>query len=361
MSGADRHGALDTAPPVRRRGRLALAGAVFGFAGLGAWLAWLGPSWLGLHGAAARLLGWLSMPLAFALGTALPPWLDRFRSPRPGRVVWTTEGIVEWDGDHVRTALSWDTATGRVESSGGVPVLAQVRDAEGRTITVARQGATPPWLVRRAASTVDLASLCAVLVDLPAGPTIAPDARDARRPTMGRLAWALPVLAFGGAVGLAGLLPGLRPFVPPFAALTLCMLFAVPALRPVHELLAWLEEERRFERAESVRVEGGEGSEALAQRADGGWVRLDVAKAAHPDAWLATRAHGELHVVLPHAGWVASPTRRSTGAVVPVEEVETAHERAVRRRHLAALVLELAVRGAAVVWWGAASFSPLAS
>ena len=237
----------------------------------------------------------------------------------------------------------------------------QITDVDGRAITIASEGATPRWLSRRKATAPDaaLAPLADVLVDLEPGPELAPDARDVRRPTMGpQVALVTLVLGLLGAptMWLAG---DMRHLVPAFAALVVCMLCAAPALRPVHELLELLAVGRRFDRSEEATIVHGEGTEALLRRRDGSLVRVDVAPARHPDALLATREGTVVHVVLPAAGWSPAASRVDLGPSVAAEDVETALDREARGELTRAARIELAARGAAVLWWGLASLSPI--
>lgn len=342
--------------------RLAIAGGLAGFPGLGVWVALL-PIVLfegALSPGAESALVALVAPLTLAISIALPPLLLRMRQPRPARVTWDAWGIVEHDGASVRTAIPWRDARARVAPAKRGRVL-QITDADGRAITVASIGAAPRWLSRRKATASDAAlePLARAVVDLEEGPEIAPDARDARRPTMGpQAALSTIVLGLLGAptMWLAG---DMRHLVPAFAALVLCMLCAAPALRPIHELLELLAVGRRFDRAEEATIEDGEGTEALLRRRDGSLVRVDVAAARHADALLATREGTVVHVQLPAAGWAPAASRVDLGPAVAAEDVETAHEREARAELTRAARIELAARGAAVLWWGLASLSPI--
>ncbi|MDQ3035706.1 MAG: hypothetical protein M3Y87_25090, partial [Myxococcota bacterium] len=204
-----------------------------------------------------------------------------------------------------------------------------------------------------------LEPLACALVDVAPGPPIEPDARDARRPTMGPQVTIVTLVIAALGIPTMLLAPDMRHLAPAFGALIVCMLCAAPALRPVHELLELLALARRFERSEEATIEEGEGTEALLRRRDGSLVRVDVASARHPDALLATREGTVLHVVLPEAGWVPATSRIDVGTAVSSDTVETAHDREVRRELSRAARFELAVRGAAVLWWALASLSPI--
>ncbi|UJR86289.1 hypothetical protein [Sandaracinus amylolyticus] len=353
-------GELSLGFPRGRLVRLGVLGALVGFPGLGLWVALLAPALLAhslSEGALTALLA-ITAPLTFAISMLLPPMLQRARDPRPARVTWDREGITEHDGPTVRTAIRWLDARARVDETKRGRVL-QITDREGRAITLATPDAAPRWLARRKACTPELDRLARVLVDVDAGPEIAPDARDARRPTMGPQV-ALLTIALG-VIGLPlmWLVQDLRRVVPAFAALLVCILCAAPALRPLHELLDLLALGRRFERSDESTIEEGEGREAIVKRKDATWLRLDLGAARHPDVWLATRIETVLHAVLPLAGWVPSPQRLGIGPAIAVTDVETAHEREVRRELVRAASIELAVRGTAIVWWGIASLRPL--
>jgi hypothetical protein len=351
-------GALELRLPRGRGLQLALAGLALGTPALGVPLALLALHLLGLTGPLADATLAALLLVAAALATAIPPWLLRLRAPRPARLVWDAERITELDGEHPRTALAWRDARARIETTKRGR-RAQITDPRGRAITVAEPGAAPRWLLRRAAIAADLGPLLARLVELPGGPPIEPDERDARRPTMTGLV-ALGTLASGVVLLPVTYVFVLPPLAPPLAALLVCILCAAPALRPFHEVLALLAEGRRLERAEPATVEDGERVELVARRADGTLVRIDLSHARAPDAFLATRHGAELRLVLPPAGWVPAPGRSSLGPPVAPEAVETVHERDVRHELLRGAVVELVLRGLAVVVWGALAFSPLA-
>jgi hypothetical protein len=346
--------------PRGRAARLAVFGAALGFPGLGAWLALLATGLLAgsLSGTAQVAVFALFALLALAASTLLPPALLRARQPRPARVTWDREGLVERDGAHVRTAIPWLGAQARV-AHGERGRVVQVSDAEGRAITLAEPRAAPRWLAHRKACAADLGLLAGVLGEVDPGPEIAPDARDARRPTMGWQATLLTLAVGLVALPMMALVPDLRRVGPAFAALLVCILSAAPALRPLHELLELLAWQRLFERSEPATIEEGEGREALLRRADGTRVRIDLGPARHPDAWLATREGAQLFVVLPLAGWIPAVSRLDLGPPVEVTQVETEHERQARGETLRAAAIELSARAAAVLWWGAASLSPL--
>ncbi|AKF10299.1 hypothetical protein [Sandaracinus amylolyticus] len=340
--------------------RLGALGALLGFPGLGLWVALIPAALLASSlsdGALTALLA-ITAPLTFAISLLLPPMLQRARAPRPARVTWDREGITEHDGPHVRTAIRWLDARARIDDAERGRVL-QITDRDGRAITLATPRAAPRWLARRKACTPELDRLARVLVDVETGPEIAPDARDARRPTMGPQVALLTVALAAIALPMMWLVPDLRRILPAFGALLVCILCAAPALRPLHELLDLLALGRRFERSDESTIEEGEGREAIVKRKEGTWLRLDLSAARHPDAWLATRVETLVHAVLPLAGWVPSPQRLGIGPAVAVTDIETAHEREVRRDLVRAASIELAARGAAVVWWAIASLRPL--
>jgi hypothetical protein len=300
----------------------------------------------------------IAAPLTFAISVALPPWLLRLREPRPARICWNGWGIVELDGDQVRTAIAWTDARARIEQHGHGRWI-QIRDAVGRAITVAEAGATPRWLGLRRAIAADLGALVEAIVDLPPGDPISPDARDRRRPFLPRWVLGLPVVA--GAIGtpLLALHSGLRPMAPAFMALMLCALWATTALGPLHELLELLADARRFDRAEEAVLEEGEGDEALIRRSDGSYLRIDVAAAKHPDARLTARTDTPVYVVLPVSGWAPASRRVDVAAAVPIEAIETADERTARDRRIRAVAIELAVRLLAAAYWFVMSISPV--
>jgi hypothetical protein len=352
-------GTLELDFPRGRATRLALAGALIGYPGFGVWVALLAGTLLGdasdaITVAAVALL----LVVALAVCIALPPWLQRLRQPRAAVMEWDRSGIVERDGAHVRTAILWDDASARIDTT-PKGRLVQITDPDGRAITVAERRAAPRWLARRKASADDLGALVSALVNRPPGPEIAPDPRDARRPTMRPTVAVATVVVGLASIPLFASFPGLRVVVPAFAALLACILCALPTLRPVHEMLDLLAAGRRFDRAEEATIEEGEGASALLRRAKGGLVRVDLSRAAHPDVQLATRAEATVWVVLPHAGWVPATSRVDVGPPVEVEAIETAHERAVRGELVRAVAIELCARGAAVGFWGAASLAPV--
>lgn len=353
-------GALELDFPRGRIVKLGVLGALLGFPGLGLWVALLLPALFArsLSDAASTALLALTAPLTFALSALLPPMLQRARQPRAARVTWDREGITEHDGAHVRTAIRWIDARARVETTKRGRIV-QISDRAGRAITLAEPAAAPRWLARRKACAPDLEPLAHAVVDVEAGPELEPDERDARRPTMGPQVALLTVVIAIVALPLMYLVPDLRRVGPAFGALLACILCAAPALRPLHELLALLARARRFDASEDVTIEDGEGGEAIVRRSDGSLLRLDVAAAKHPDAGLETREGTTLHVALPTAGWVPATSRVDLGpALVPLA-LETAHERDERGELLRAVSIELAARGAAILWWGAASLSPL--
>lgn len=361
-------GAIELDFPRGRALRLAIAGALLGFPGLGLWSAFLVPTLLARslsEGAETALIA-LVLPITLAISIVLPPWLLRSRQPRAARVTWDRWGATEHDGAHVRTAIPWSAARARVETGGRGRVV-QITDAEGRAITVAAQGATPRWLARRKASAPEASveELARALAERELGPPIEPDARDRRRPTMGPQAWSATLVIGVLGVAMLWVVEDLRHLAPAFVALIVCMLCAAPALRPLHELLDLLATARRFDRAEEATIEqasdGGaeDASEVVLRRKDGSLVRVDLAPARHPDARLATREGTLVHVALPESGWVPAVKIVDLGAAIAASAVETAHDREVRGELARAAGIELAVRALAVAWWGVASLSPV--
>lgn len=341
--------------PRGRARRLALAGGTLGFLGLGGWIALALVRASGAQGLLALALLVTTMPIALALSIALPPWILGRRAPRDARVEWDRDAIVERDGEAIRTAIAWRDA--RVRSEGGV---VQITDAAGRAITVAEHAATPRWLSRRRASAgaSELATLAAGIVDRDPGPPIEPDERDARRPVTGpQVVLATVALAV---IGVPSFAIGIPALAPPFAALCVALLCALPALRPLHELAALIGESRRFDRADEATIEDPDPTTPLVRRSDGTWVRIDLSRAKHADALLGTRDDARVRVVLPPSGWVAAPTRATASTqAVAVDGIETPAERAARGELVRAVVIELAARSVAILFWGAMSLSPL--
>ncbi len=301
---------------------------------------------IGWAGGAVPLVA-LGLALALVACAVVPPFVYSLRAPGGARLTWDAREIVEWDGALVRTAIEWSGASARDDGA-----VIQLRDAEGRTISIAREGRVPPWLRRRAATASDVGPLVAAIAGFPEGPAIAPDARDARRPTMGRGV----AIATGIVGGLAYVLLyaiGYDDLAPLVFALTLALLHVLPCLRPAHELIALLGEARAHERAIELSVEAGEhASDVIAARADGTFVRCSIATGALADARAVERG-GTLHVTLPRAGWVPAEHRSGVGkTAVAADAAETAQARSERARLRRAVVVELVARCAAVLFWG---------
>lgn len=342
--------------PPRRALSLALAGGVVGFLGFGGWLALAIVRLTGAEGALASALLAITMPLALAISIALPPWLLRRRAPHDAKLEWDRDAIVERQGGAVRTAIAWRGARARIETSRGGRVV-QITDG-ARAITVADPAGCPAWLARRPACSRELDRLIEVLLDRDPGPKVEPDDRDARRPTMGRQPILLTIAA--GLLATPALALAIPALGPPFAALIAAILCAIPMLRPLHELAALIGESRRFDRAEDASIEDPDPSRPVVRVRGSSLLRLELDRAGHPDALLGTREDAALRIVLPPSGWVAVPTRATLGdASIAPDAIETPAERDAREALVRTVLIELGARGAATIFWGAMSVSPL--
>lgn len=351
-----RSGSIALEFPRGRALRLALAGGTLGFFGFAFWLVLALVRASGAGEGLAIVLFAITTPAALAISIALPPWLLMRRAPYEARLSWDRDGIVEREGDTIRTSIRWDVARARIET-GPQGRIVQITDG-ARAITVADFAACPPWLARRRASTSSLDELIASLRDRETGPPIAPDDRDARRPvgarapillTLAIAALAVPVLALA-----------LPPLAAPFVALIAMILCAIPTLRPLHELAALIGESRAFDRAEDATLEELDRERPIVRIRGTLLVRLDLTHARHPDALLGERRDAALRIVLPASGWLAAPSRAALGAAsIAPEAIETMYETAARERLARTVLIELGARGAAVVFWAAMSLSPL--
>jgi hypothetical protein len=338
---------------------LALVGFFFGFPGLGMWVP-LWPSLISgsLSRGAESVLFWLIVPFTLLISIALPPLLLHLRGPRTCVLRWDAWGIVEYEGTHVRTAIEWTRARATV---GTRSEILRITDDEGRSMTVAKHGNAPPWLRNRraSASAEHLHTLCHAVVNLPRGPEILPDDRDARRPTIG-LHMAIITWIFGllGVVLLSFVLD-LSALVPAFLALIVSLFCAMPALKPIHELFALLAEARCFDRAVPMTLEEGDEPCAWMRRRDGALFHVDVQSAKHPDARLASRDGTRLFVVLQEAFAMPVSSRSRNAPPLPAIAIETEYQREVRRSLMRSTLIELGARATAVCFWIIVSLMPV--
>lgn len=332
--------------PRARIWRLRLFGVLHAYPFVGLWMAYSVGLVVMRRFPSPLVLGALEL-LALALSIAIPLLVVRRRMPRDARVTWNADEVVEHDGDSVRTAIA--CADARVRDEGGV---VQITDAQGRAITLAREGRTPRWLSRRKATTPDPTPLLDALADAPEGPPIRPDARDARRPVVA------PILSMVTAVG--GMTAAMTVYVsgwplmtPLVLALTLALMQLLAALAPGHELLALAAAERALEGAETVKLEPSTDTlgDVVVTREDGSFLRVALPAATIADARIAQRG-GALRIVLPRGGWAPASSRAKVGAApLAVSAAETEQASIERSDVRIGAAIELALRGVAVLYW----------
>ena len=284
----------------------------------------------------------LVVAVATSLFAGLLLWL---RQPRGARVTWDDEGITEWDGQGVRSAIQWANARRssvdffvrrRGSYSRSIPAgcVEQFSDAEGRRITlVATKQSTPRFLQRRRCH-----------ADAPIPVTAQPgqgvvDDGTWRRPRW----WNWPLRAGYALTGAAAwaLRDGKNPRDIALVFVVAAGLLLCRAIPPVAELLRTWRVERAFQGAQRVELVGNVGPLLDVRDANRQLATVDTTALEHPDALLHSRRGAAfLRFAPPSPG---SPYREGK-VLIEAHALELVGSRLARRDLQRALLAEVAAR-----------------
>ena len=296
--------------------------------------------------------------VALAASIALPLVCLKLREPGPSKVVIDAPGVTEWDGDQVRTAISWEGARVFLLETQVIDRRFGRRYIGGVTLSVASErgfaintgwGAWPRQALRHRMWSTNEFPTTAVTASL--GPRVhrlprrAWDPRDDRRPlfVFSRIVGVLFLAAVGGAIAQAT--SDLGTNGAQLSGLLFVVgggLMALRTLRPLVENFRVAREGAPLRRAVPMTLVGDAGGAAVVRATDahGRPAMLDCSAAAHPDAWLARRGGAVFVDLAPGptggGGYRDAPLR--------VLALETARDRRERSRILNANRIEIAAR-----------------
>ncbi len=306
------------------------------------------PMWLvDPHPHPVRLLLATPLPILMGVFAALACFLLWLRQPRGARIEWDDEGITEFDGEGVRTAIRWADARRSgvdivVKRKGGGRYhggsVEQISDSKGRRITRSMSSWTTPLFVyRRRAEGAEIP----IQRNLPQGDGIVDDG-VARHPR-----WAVWPMRAGYGVACFGVYV-MTEFERGVAANGLVLVVAglligLRALRPLAELRRIAARERLMAGATPVEIIGAESGRIVVRDPSGREALFDPSPLHHDDALLHTR-RGPAFLDFTPPSEVDQGAYRGGRVTVEAHGIELAGNRKARADLRRAVLAELVVR-----------------
>jgi hypothetical protein len=297
---------------------------------------------------------WIGAVLALVVPALVMWWRQR----RGASVTWDDWGVIEWDGEGVRTAIAWSDLSHFIgeypNSPTDVGLGLQVVDSAGRRITVAVNLSKGGARCRRRARAQNLEGYDALVREvterslgkIPGRPW---QELDPHRP--GRKGWFLPLCAGLGYTAAFFAVIFVEEGSLSFTALGWMLSFAafaatalaIRALRPLRELLSLHRSAHPRGVTQRVTLLENVGTLITAQDEKGGHLSLETESLEHPDAAVHTR-RGAARVVLSLEAKGAASPYRGGGGPATVAYLETEGIAAARRTRTRAVLAELAAR-----------------